>query len=298
MPELKTYTVWDRPTRLFHWINAISVILLVVVGYLILNGRTFEIPPLRWPETQDPPHLDRLRLRRKSGHPALLGVRRQPLRPAGAPFSPAARGYLSALGSYNPRVLLASAPAIPRPQSAGTAQRDRHLPLDPRPRDHRPGARRDRPFLRRRLGMGSPGGWPPRGSIPRRSSPIPPPCTARRRSPTCAPSERPSSYLTFTRTTSSSSSRACTSSVPSSARSGRAATASLPHSRGGEEKYSQKLRPTRNMRCVTPGTPPETSMALDIPAARASPPPHPPRCSRSSRRTGSTGRVSSRGSPK
>jgi Ni/Fe-hydrogenase 1 B-type cytochrome subunit len=44
MTELKSYRVWDAPTRWFHWINAISVIALVVIGYLILNGRTLEIP--------------------------------------------------------------------------------------------------------------------------------------------------------------------------------------------------------------------------------------------------------------
>ena len=42
--ELKSYQVWDAPTRIFHWINAISVAALVIVGYLILNGRTLDIP--------------------------------------------------------------------------------------------------------------------------------------------------------------------------------------------------------------------------------------------------------------
>jgi cytochrome b len=44
MPELKSYRVWDVPTRWFHWINAICVVALVVVGYLILSGRALEIP--------------------------------------------------------------------------------------------------------------------------------------------------------------------------------------------------------------------------------------------------------------
>jgi len=44
MSELKSYRVWDVPTRLFHWINAISVAALVIVGYLLLNGRALEIP--------------------------------------------------------------------------------------------------------------------------------------------------------------------------------------------------------------------------------------------------------------
>lgn len=44
MSEFKSYTVWDAPTRLFHWINALSVLALVVVGLIILNGKTLEIP--------------------------------------------------------------------------------------------------------------------------------------------------------------------------------------------------------------------------------------------------------------
>ena len=44
MSELKSYRVWDAPTRWFHWINAISVLALVVLGYLILNGRALELP--------------------------------------------------------------------------------------------------------------------------------------------------------------------------------------------------------------------------------------------------------------
>lgn len=43
MPDLKSYRVWDAPTRVFHWVNAISVIALVVVGYLILNGQALEV---------------------------------------------------------------------------------------------------------------------------------------------------------------------------------------------------------------------------------------------------------------
>lgn len=44
MLELKSYRVWDAPTRWFHWVNAICVVALVVIGYLILNGRLLEIP--------------------------------------------------------------------------------------------------------------------------------------------------------------------------------------------------------------------------------------------------------------
>jgi Ni/Fe-hydrogenase b-type cytochrome subunit len=43
MSELKSYKVWDAPTRWFHWINAICVVALVVVGYLILKGRALEV---------------------------------------------------------------------------------------------------------------------------------------------------------------------------------------------------------------------------------------------------------------
>ena len=43
MSELKSYAVWDVPTRWFHWINAICVVALAVVGYLILNTRALEV---------------------------------------------------------------------------------------------------------------------------------------------------------------------------------------------------------------------------------------------------------------
>ena len=35
--------VWDRSTRLFHWINALSVILLIIIGTMILNAKTLGI---------------------------------------------------------------------------------------------------------------------------------------------------------------------------------------------------------------------------------------------------------------
>jgi Ni/Fe-hydrogenase 1 B-type cytochrome subunit len=38
MPKLKAYPVWDVTTRWFHWINALCVIALAVVGLLILNA--------------------------------------------------------------------------------------------------------------------------------------------------------------------------------------------------------------------------------------------------------------------
>jgi Ni/Fe-hydrogenase 1 B-type cytochrome subunit len=37
MSELKSYRVWDTPTRWFHWINAICILALVVGGLLIIN---------------------------------------------------------------------------------------------------------------------------------------------------------------------------------------------------------------------------------------------------------------------
>jgi len=38
MSELKSYAVWDAGTRWFHWINALGVIGLAVVGYVILHA--------------------------------------------------------------------------------------------------------------------------------------------------------------------------------------------------------------------------------------------------------------------
>ena len=41
--SLKTYDVWDRPTRLFHWINFVCVLLLIFIGLVILNASAFGI---------------------------------------------------------------------------------------------------------------------------------------------------------------------------------------------------------------------------------------------------------------
>jgi Ni/Fe-hydrogenase 1 B-type cytochrome subunit len=41
--KLRRYKVWDLSTRLFHWINAISVLLLITIGLLILNTKLFGI---------------------------------------------------------------------------------------------------------------------------------------------------------------------------------------------------------------------------------------------------------------
>ena len=37
--KLKYYSVWDRTTRCFHWINVICIIGLVGVGVVILNNK-------------------------------------------------------------------------------------------------------------------------------------------------------------------------------------------------------------------------------------------------------------------
>lgn len=44
MTELKSYKVWDVPTRWFHWITVLSVIALAAVGLVILNAGAFKIP--------------------------------------------------------------------------------------------------------------------------------------------------------------------------------------------------------------------------------------------------------------
>lgn len=40
---LKAYVVWDRTTRLFHWINVLCVLALAVLGLAILNSKTFGV---------------------------------------------------------------------------------------------------------------------------------------------------------------------------------------------------------------------------------------------------------------
>jgi Ni/Fe-hydrogenase 1 B-type cytochrome subunit len=44
MSELKAYPVWDVPTRWFHWINALCVIALAAIGYLILHAGDIQVP--------------------------------------------------------------------------------------------------------------------------------------------------------------------------------------------------------------------------------------------------------------
>ncbi len=43
MPRLKSYRVWDVPTRLFHWINMLCVLALAGLGLVILNASALEI---------------------------------------------------------------------------------------------------------------------------------------------------------------------------------------------------------------------------------------------------------------
>lgn len=40
---LYSYFVWDRPVRLFHWINVICIIGLISVGLFILYGKSFGV---------------------------------------------------------------------------------------------------------------------------------------------------------------------------------------------------------------------------------------------------------------
>lgn len=45
--QLVAYRVWDAPTRWFHWINAFTVLGLVLVGTLILVAGSLGISPAR-----------------------------------------------------------------------------------------------------------------------------------------------------------------------------------------------------------------------------------------------------------
>ncbi|MEJ8569702.1 cytochrome b/b6 domain-containing protein [Elongatibacter sediminis] len=44
MTEVKLVTVWDRTVRVFHWVNFLCVLGLIVVGTVILNAGTLGIP--------------------------------------------------------------------------------------------------------------------------------------------------------------------------------------------------------------------------------------------------------------
>lgn len=41
--SLHVYDVWDKPTRWFHWINVLSVLGLIGIGLVILNGKALGI---------------------------------------------------------------------------------------------------------------------------------------------------------------------------------------------------------------------------------------------------------------
>ena len=41
--KLQRHKVWDRTTRVFHWVNVASVLSLITVGLLILNTKLFGI---------------------------------------------------------------------------------------------------------------------------------------------------------------------------------------------------------------------------------------------------------------
>lgn len=43
---LNTYSVWDKPSRLFHWINALLVLILTIVGLIMLFKGEFGITEL------------------------------------------------------------------------------------------------------------------------------------------------------------------------------------------------------------------------------------------------------------
>ncbi len=43
MSELKSYVVWDASTRWFHWINAVSMLMLIALGVAILNAGTLGV---------------------------------------------------------------------------------------------------------------------------------------------------------------------------------------------------------------------------------------------------------------
>ena len=42
-PTLTTYSVWDRTTRMFHWINFLAVLVLIGAGVVILNAKALGV---------------------------------------------------------------------------------------------------------------------------------------------------------------------------------------------------------------------------------------------------------------
>jgi Ni,Fe-hydrogenase I cytochrome b subunit len=45
--EIAIYKVWDLPVRLFHWINFLSVISLLFMGFIMLYKKELGITRLR-----------------------------------------------------------------------------------------------------------------------------------------------------------------------------------------------------------------------------------------------------------
>ena len=45
--EIKVHSVWDLPVRLFHWINFLSVITLLFMGFIMLYKNELGITCLR-----------------------------------------------------------------------------------------------------------------------------------------------------------------------------------------------------------------------------------------------------------
>jgi len=41
--QLKSYAVWDRSTRIFHWINVLAILGLIAVGTVILNDKALGV---------------------------------------------------------------------------------------------------------------------------------------------------------------------------------------------------------------------------------------------------------------
>ncbi len=40
-----TYSVWDRTTRIFHWVNVLCVLILAVFGLILLNEDAIGFSP-------------------------------------------------------------------------------------------------------------------------------------------------------------------------------------------------------------------------------------------------------------
>jgi len=42
-PQLTSYKVWDHTTRIFHWLNFLSILVLIGAGVVILNAKAFGV---------------------------------------------------------------------------------------------------------------------------------------------------------------------------------------------------------------------------------------------------------------